>query len=264
MSQTLFIERAQGRIAYSRAGSGPLLVLLHPIGIDRRWWDDYVAAWQADFDVIAMDFRGHGESSPVTAPISLSDHASDVAALLREVQAPPAHLIGVSMGGMVAQQVAINHPELTASLILCATAGTFPDDVRPRIRTRGDTARAGAMTEVVDGTLERWFLPDSPQPDMVARCRKELLAEDWYGWSANWEAISALETLAGLAHVNVPALVVAAQSDASIPPALVERIALALPGARFVRVPDTSHFGVFETPTVFEPLFRSFLAQAAR
>ena len=259
MPHTSFLDTPSGRLAYSRTGKGQPVVLLHPIGIDRRWWDNYVAVWAADYDVIAVDFRGHGESSRVTSPITLDDHAADVAAILRAEHVASAHLAGVSMGGMVAQRVAIDYPDLVASLILCATAGTFPDEVRPRIRARGDTSRTGVMSEVVEGTLDRWFLASRPQAELVERCRLELLAEDWYGWSANWEAIAALDNLQGLAQVHVPALVVAAADDASIPPALVEKIAQALPNATFINVPGTSHFGAFETPEHFEPRFRQFL-----
>lgn len=264
MSKSIFCETPAGRIAYSRQGSGPALVLLHPIGVERGWWDEYAAIWQARYDVVAIDFRGHGASSPITAPIALSDHAADVNAVLRHAKLGAAHLLGVSMGGMVAQGVAIEAPQQVRSLILCATAGAFPDAVRPRIRARGDTQRAGAMAEVADDTLTRWFRADAPRPDLLERCKQRLLADDWYSWSASWEAIAQLDNLAALAAVQVPALVVAAGADASIPVALAQQLADALPAGHFVTVPDASHFGAFEARDAFMPVFDQFLSGMGR
>jgi 3-oxoadipate enol-lactonase len=241
-----------------------VLVLLHPIGVERGWWDEYAAIWQARYEVVAIDFRGHGASSPITAPVTLSDHAADVSAVLRHAQLGAAHVAGVSMGGMVAQCLAIEAPQQVRSLILCATAGAFPDTVRPGIRGRGDMQRAGAMAEVAENTLTRWFRADAPRPDLLERCRQRLLADDWYSWSASWEAISQLDNLAALAAVRVPALVVAAGADASIPAVLAQQLADALPAGRLVTVPDASHFGAFEERDAFMPAFDQFLSGLSR
>lgn len=238
-------------------------MLLHPIGVDRGWWDEYAREWQSSYDVIAIDMRGHGDSSPVRGPISLSEHAADVVAVLEHEQVGAAHLIGVSLGGMVAQRVAIQSPAAAASLVLCATAGGFPDAVRPRILARGDMNRAGSMSEVVDETISRWFKADSARPDLVERCRRRLLADDWFSWSANWQAISRLDNLAELAKVAAPALVVAGDADASIPPAMSKLIADAIAGATFISVPGATHFGAFEMRELFAPVFNEFLSAVA-
>ena len=264
MSHSTFCEISAGRIAYSRRGSGRPLVLLHPIGVERSWWDEYVQDWQSAYETVAIDMRGHGDSSPVTAPITLSEHAADVAAVLKQEQIADATLIGVSMGGMVAQRVAIEYPELVGGLILCATAGGFPDEVRPRIRARGDMAREGAMSEVVDDTLTRWFSHDTPRPDLVEKCRSRLLADDWYSWSANWQAISQLDNLGELGAVRQPALVVAGDADVSITPAVSQRIADALPASSFVSIPQAAHFGAFDMRDVFAHVFNAFLSSLAR
>ena len=263
MSLQRLCEVSSGkRIAYSRQGHGPVLVLLHPIGVDRTWWCDYMREWQSSYDVITVDLRGHGESSPIDAPISLSDHASDVAFVLGREGVASAHVIGVSMGGMVAQRMAIEVPYRVASLTLCATAGGFPDAIRPRILARGDVNRAGSMSEVVDDTIARWFRADSPRPDLVERCRARLLADDWYSWSANWAAISQLDNLAALHAVAVPTLVVAGEADASIAPASSKLIADAIPAAKFVSVPCAAHFGAFDMRESFAPIFDEFLSGA--
>jgi len=264
LTQPSYCEIPAGRIAYSRCGTGRPLVVLHPIGVDRSWWDEYVDSWASSYDVIAIDMRGHGESSTLKSGITLADHAADVAAVLHKERVAGAALIGVSMGGMVAQRVAIQFPELVGAMILCATAGGFPDDVRPRIRGRGDTSRQGAMPEVIDETIARWFATDTPRLDLVAKCRARLAADDWYSWSANWEAISRLDNLAELRAVPQPALVVAGDADASIPPAVSQKIADALPAGRFVTIPGAAHFGAFDMRETIAPVFDAFLTDLAQ
>jgi 3-oxoadipate enol-lactonase len=264
MSHSTLCEIPAGRIAYSRRGAGRPLVLLHPIGVDRSWWDEYVELWAASYDVVTIDLRGHGDSSAITSPVTLAEHAADVAAVLRQERLSGATLIGVSMGGMVAQRVAIQFPELAGALILCATAGGFPDEVRPRILARGDLSRQGSMSEVIDDTITRWFAADTPRPELVQKCRARLAADDWYSWSANWQAISQLDNLGELPGVPVPALVVAGDADASIPPVVSQKIADALPNHRFVVVPGASHFGAFEMREVFAKVFDDFLATLAQ
>jgi 3-oxoadipate enol-lactonase len=264
MSQPSYCEIPAGRIAYSRRGTGRPLALLHPIGVDRSWWDEYLESWTSSYDVLAIDLRGHGDSSAVTSALTLADHADDVAAVLHKEGVTGAALIGVSMGGMVAQRVAIQFPELAGAMVLCATAGGFPDEVRPRIRARGDMNRAGAMSDVIDETIARWFAVNTPRPDLVEKCRARLAADDWFSWSANWEAISRLDNLAELRDVSVPALVMAGDADLSIPPVVSQKIADALPAGRFVTIPGAAHFGAFDMREAFTPVIDSFLKTLAQ
>ncbi len=263
MQKNRSCEVRSGHIEYTRQGKGPVLVLLHPIGMDMTWWQDYVRDWQSEYDVLAIDLRGHGSSSLIDAPMTLSRHAADVTAVLNQEAIASAHVLGVSMGGMVAQCLAIDAPTKVSSVILCATAATFPDEARPRILARGDMGRAGKMSEVTEETIGRWFQADTPRPDLVEACRTRLLSDDWYSWSANWKAISELDNLVELAAVQSPTLVVASECDQSIPVAASARIADTLPNARIVSVPGAAHFGAFDKVDKFKPIFDQFLCTVA-
>ena len=257
------LQRPSGAIAFSSVGDGPLLVLLHPIGMDRSWWDTYARAWAPRFSVISVDMLGHGDSDRLQGSVhSLADHAADVLEIIRRENAGPAIIAGVSMGGMVAQYAAIQSPSEVAGLILCATAGAFSDGVRAAVRTRGDMTRDGDMQSVVEATIERWFSRQA-DVDLVDRCRARLLADDWYSWSANWAAISEVDTLAPMSELSLPTLVVAGDADASIPVAVSQKIADAVPGSGFVVMPGASHFGAFESPNEFLTAFNQFLAPLA-
>jgi 3-oxoadipate enol-lactonase len=248
---------ARGPIAYELAGDGPVLVVLHPIGVDRTWWRDYVTAWAPTRKVVAIDMLGHGASARLTAPITLAEHARHIWGLLDAEGISAASFFGVSMGGMVAQYAAIERPKSTRALVVCATAATFPDEARAAVRSRGDMSVAADMATVVTGTLQRWFSADAPA-DLVARCKATLLQDDWYSWSANWDAISRLETLDGLAAIDVPTLAISCSADASMPPAMTRCIADAARG-EFVSVEGAPHFGAFESPRPFAAAVDSFL-----
>jgi 3-oxoadipate enol-lactonase len=116
------------------------------------------------------------------------------------------------------------------------------------------------MSEVIDDTITRWFAANTPRPDLLQKCRARLAADDWYSWSANWQAISQLDNLADLPAVSAPALVVAGDADASIAPAVSQKIAEALPNSRFVVIPGAAHFGAFDMRDVFATVFDDFLS----
>ncbi len=144
-------------IAYRSVGSGIPVLLLHPVGLDSLWWQPFAARLSPGFRVIAPDLRGHGLSDPLRAEVELGELADDAAELLRLLDSPPAHVVGLSMGGMVAQYLAIRHPERVRSLALLGTACTMPDEARQSIAARGEVARQQGMSAVLDSTLERWF-----------------------------------------------------------------------------------------------------------
>jgi 3-oxoadipate enol-lactonase len=121
-------------------------------------------------------------------------------------------------------------------------------------------SRTGAMSEVADDTIRRWFDADTPRPDLVEQCRARLLSDDWYSWSANWKAISELDNLVELATIQSPVLVVAGERDLSISVADSTRIADALTHSRMVSVPGATHFGAFDRVDKFKPIFDEFLS----
>jgi 3-oxoadipate enol-lactonase len=246
------------QIGYRTSGTGEPLLLLHPIGLDSSWWSTYIELFAERFRVIAVDLPGHGTSSPLRAPITLDDMAHDVAAVLRAEKAGPAHVIGVSMGGMVAQYLALRQPRKVASLILCATAGDFADDVRPLLRERGVVARTG-MAAVIEPTLERWFPPRARDAAIGRSCARTLAAGDPESWEACWAAISELATVDRLGALDIPVLVITGSADVTTPPTAAEALARALPDARLIIVPGAWHMGVFEDPKRFVAAFADFL-----
>lgn len=247
------------QITYSVCGEGPPIVLLHAVGLDRTWWSEFITAWKSRYRLIAIDLPGHGQSSVIENKVDLRDLADDVAAVIVRENAGPAHLIGVSMGGMVAQYVALGYRQYVKSLILCSTACTFPDEARTAIGARGDIAVQKGMEAIVEETLERWLSPEGCVSEIGKLCTARLRANDARSWAACWDAISRLETLPGLAILDIPVLVVTGGADVSTPPTAARLISEAISGSEIVIIEDEHHLGAFENSAPFLREFSRFL-----
>src|SRR4030067_727764 len=106
----MYVTANRLRLHYQIEGQGPVVLFLHPVGLDLPGWESQVEALRSEFQVLRLDFRGHGESAIAYPPYTLVDFANDAHALLEELKLAPAHIIGLSLGGMVAQVLALQYP----------------------------------------------------------------------------------------------------------------------------------------------------------
>ena len=140
-------------VNYEAAGEGAPVVLIHGLAMDLTFWDHQVAPLAAHFEVIRYDARGHGASEQADPPYSLELMADDLDHFMRSIGVRAAHLVGLSMGGMIAQTYALSHPNDILSLTLASTTSEYPPEGRQTFRERADTARESGMKALVDGTL---------------------------------------------------------------------------------------------------------------
>ncbi|HTU01609.1 MAG TPA: alpha/beta fold hydrolase [Candidatus Sulfotelmatobacter sp.] len=247
------------RLYYELEGKGRTVLLLHAVGTDLTCWDAQVPALAPRFQVLRVDLRGHGRSETSPPPYTLQGFAADVHALLGQLRLAPAHVVGLSMGGMVAQVLALEHPADVSALVLADTNSTLPAEVRPAIAERGEAALRGGMASVVDMTLERWFTRGFMGSEVVARCRERLLKDDVRGWAASWRAISEVDTHPRLGEIRVPTLVLTGEADVSAPVARAQAMAAAIPGASLYIVPGAPHMAPLEQPQLFNAAVLKFL-----
>ena len=245
---------------------GPPVLLLHAVGLDLTWWDHQFGTLAQHHDVVAFDMPGHGLSGPLGAPPSFDAFTTVTAAVLAHVGAGPAHVVGISFGGMVAQTLALARPDLVRSLSLVATLCTFPGPVRAALRERARVARKDGMAAIVPLSLQRWF-PQAfrdRRPDILDRAAKTMLLQDPQFHAAMWDVIATLDLEARLPTLSCPTLVVAGSEDINAPVAAARQIAGLIPGAEMHQVPGVGHFPPFEQPEVFNALLQPFLAAQAR
>ncbi|HSB56077.1 MAG TPA: alpha/beta fold hydrolase, partial [Gemmatimonadales bacterium] len=222
-----------------------------------------VKPFASRFRVLRVDLRGHGRSDVPPPPYTLAGFADDVHALLRELRLAPAHVVGLSLGGMVAQVLALDHPDAVRSLVLADTVSTLPAEARPVMIERGEAAKRGGMAAITDATLARWFTPGFMGSDVVARCRQRLLSDPVTGWAAAWRAISELDIESRLPEIRVPTLVITGEADVASPVARAQAMAARIPGARLEIVPGAPHMAPLERPDVFNAAVLRFWRSAA-
>lgn len=247
---------------YSSRGGGELILFLHPVGTDKSLWEPVIDALQDRYRLVAVDFRGHGDSDTPSAAFTLADLAGDVAELLSVLRGgKPAVVVGCSLGGMVAQELALLGTGLVRGIVLANTVHTLPDQGRSMMRERAETARSG-MPALVEITIDRWFSEPFRQADPAAvdRIRQQLLHDDPIVHAWAWDAIAELHTAPRLGKLDMPALVVTGECDVSTPPAITEAIAAAIRGSRYRIAPGAGHMLPIEQPKLLAGWIDEFVA----
>jgi pimeloyl-ACP methyl ester carboxylesterase len=260
--ETRRVHLADADLHCEIAGSGETLLFIHGLGSCGEDWRPQVDHFRDRYLTIACDLRGHGKSSKPRGPYSIEGFASDVAALLRELRTGPAHVVGISLGGMVAFQLAVDAPELVRSLTIvnsgpAVPAATFKQRLPLYIRLV--YARVLGLHGMAKMIAKRLF----PKPGQEALQRAfiaRLAANDTHCYLASLRAIFAGWGVADrLQGIRCPVLVLAADQDYT-PVELKQAYVALLPDARLVVVPDSRHALPMEKPREFNEALTKFLA----
>lgn len=241
-------------------GAGESIVLLHPIGLDHSFWGGLPARLARVRRVLALDLRGFGASPPGSGRAPMATYAADVADAMRRHGIECADVLGLSFGGLVAQMLALEHPQTVSRLVLCGCTGGIPPEARDILRERGLAAERGGMEAIVPATIERWFTPAFVGDPVVERVRERLRSDSVAAWSDGWHAIAEFNALPRLGAVAVPTLVVAGEVDAANSAAAARALAGAIAGARLVTLAGAPHMMQLEAGEVFAATVEEFLA----
>ena len=253
----------QLHVALQGAASGVPVVLSHALGLDLTMWDGLAAALAPEHPVLRYDHRAQGASAAVAAPFTLDDLVDDAARLVREWGRGPVVFIGLSMGGMVAQGLAIRHPALVRGLVLANTTAQYPAAAQATWDARIAARQDGGMAGVVQGVVERYLHAEfrAAQPGFTASLQAQLLRADAAGYAASCQAIRHVDWLDGLAQVRCPTLVLAGARDVGATPAMGQAIAERVAAAQFELLAEASHLSSAEQPARFEAAVRGLLAR---
>lgn len=245
-------------LGYKTRGIGRTIVLLHPVGLQRDFWDPVIARLEGDYRLIAVDTIGHGESDTPAQSFGLSDCANAVAELVRAVGQGPTIAAGCSMGGMIVQAMMAETPDVLRGAVI-ANTGHRRDDLGRSVMEQRAAAAEGGMPGVLLTTLNRWFSQDvqALRPDLVLKARDLLLAADPVAHAWSWRAIRDLDYVEALAKTAIPALAVAGEHDQSTPIAAMKDLAAHMPNARYAELPN-GHLAPLENPDGFAALLRDF------
>ncbi|MEU8804196.1 alpha/beta fold hydrolase [Spirillospora sp. NPDC048819] len=236
------------------------LVLLHPLGVDHRFWNRVVEALPGHVgEVVVPDLLGHGSAPLPPQSATIDDFADAVeAGIDRHGQV---HLVGVSLGGLVAQVLAARRPDLVKRLVVADTVAVYPDAMRAMWRDRAATVRREGIEAFVEPTEALWFSQAfrRDEADAVARVRRVLLDGDPEGYARTCEALADADTTDAVRSVAAPVLVACGEDDA--PPFLqaTQWFSTALPAVTVAWLPG-GHATAYEHPKSFADAVADFLS----
>ena len=253
------------RIAVEHVGAGPLAVFLHGIGGNRTNWRDQLPVFGRDFHAVAWDARGYGDSDDYEGALDFGDFAHDLRRVLDHFEAPRAHLIGLSMGGMIALDFAERHGDRVASLTLCDSLPGFThlsdDQRREFIRLRQEPLLAGKEPRDMAPAVAHSLLGKNPRAGSYERLVESMSALHKQSYlktiagSANYARTFDLERIA------VPTHVVVGDEDTLTPPATSREMARRIPGARLTIIEGAGHLSNIEQPEAFNRAVLAFLIE---
>ena len=237
----------------------PVIVFSNSLGTDFRIWDEVAAKLAQNYRIIRYDKRGHGLSEATPAPYTMVDHVDDLAALLNHLKVEHAVIVGLSVGGMIAQGLAALHPDLVSALVLCDTAHKIGTD--EMWNQRIDAINAGGIPALADGIMERWFTPSfrSPENAAYAGYLAMLNRTTVEGYTGTCAALRDADLTESTRALTIPALCMVGAQDGSTPPDLVKSLAGLITSSRFEIVEDAGHLPCIEQPEKTAALIQGFL-----
>lgn len=237
----------------------PVLLMLHSLGTDHGVWDPQAEVLSQYFRVLRPDLRGHGRSSATPGPYSIEGLALDILSAMHRLGVRRAHVVGLSIGGMVAQALAAAAPDVVASLVLSDTATSIPPASLWRDRAR--TVRLSGMTAIVDAVLARWVTPAFLDAPETQRLRSMLLNTAPEGYAAAAEAIADADLSTKIQGLRISALILVGDQDTATPISSAKQLADSIPGAEFRLIKNASHIPTFERSQDVTKLIQTFLCE---
>jgi 3-oxoadipate enol-lactonase len=243
--------------------SGPVITMSNSLASNLSMWEPQMPVLTSRYRVLRYDTRGHGGTDATAGPYSLEELSEDVRALLQALGITRTHFIGLSMGGMIGQIMALKYPQMLQSLVLCDTMSRVPTEAKPMWDDRIHTAETGGMEALVEPTLARWFTEPfrqqgSPVLDQV---RTMIRTTPPRGYAGCCHAIAALNLTDHLRAITLPTLIIVGEDDPATPVAASHVIHQQIRGSELVILKSAAHLSNLEQPQAFNQALTAFLSK---
>lgn len=255
-------SQPQTHVVLQGPESGTPVVLCHALGLDLSMWSGVAGRLAArGHPVLRYDLQGHGGSELAGRP-DINDLVQDAARVVQEWNRGPVVFVGLSLGGMVAQGLAIRHPKLVRALVLSNTVASYPREASEGFLARAAQVRAGGMAAVADAAMQRYLSPEfqSRDPAATRQLRELLLRCPPATYAACCEALAGVNWHDGLASIQVPTWVVSGASDLAAPTALQQALAQGIGLARHT-ILESGHLPTLEASEAFSAGLEAFLSE---
>jgi 3-oxoadipate enol-lactonase len=251
------------RYASDEAGAEePLpITFLHGVGGNLNVWDDVLSALPNTYETLRYDLRGHGFSSKPAGPYQLNDFVNDHILMLNRNNIEKTHLVGFSLGGLVAQSVALKHSGRVGKLILISTVAGRSEEEKAAVRRRLDVLKSEGAGAHLAAASDRWFTPEfsKAHPEVLESRRRISLANDPEAYVAAYEVLASTDLVEDLPNISHETLVITGECDPGSTPRMARRIAESIPGAEVVVIPRMRHSILLEKPDEVAELIQGFI-----
>ncbi|HUL38206.1 MAG TPA: 3-oxoadipate enol-lactonase [Thermodesulfobacteriota bacterium] len=251
------------QINYELSGKkgAPVVVLSHSLSASLLMWNPQMDVLNPHFQVLRYDIRGQGSSDAPSGAYTLELLANDVIGLLDALSINQVHFVGLSVGGMIGQALALNHAHRLRSLALCDTASIIPQEAQAIWEERIKKVLSKGMEALLDETMERWFTPaflkqGSPMLEII---RKQILATSMQGYLGCAEAIRRLNYLDRLSAIKIPTLIMVGEDDPGTPVSASKAIHERISNSKLVILPSARHLSNVEQSEAFNANLVEFL-----
>ena len=241
--------------------NAPVVTMSHSLATDLTMWDPTVAVLKDRYRVLRYETRGHGQTEAPKGAYTLDQLATDALALLRALDISKTHWVGLSMGGMIGQTLALKAPEVFASLALCDTSSRIPAEAKPQWQDRIKTAEANGMEPLVEPTLARWFTEPfrKSRKDVVDRVADMIRKTPVAGYVGCCQAISTLDLTDRIGAIKVPTIAIVGEDDPGTPVAAHKVIHEKIAGSKLEILKSAAHLSNMEQPEAFNRALTGFL-----
>lgn len=236
---------------------GAPVVFAHALGLDLTLWDQIIPLLPPGLRLIRYDLRGHGASDVPPPPYAMGALVRDVEALLDQIGVKDAVFVGLSVGGLVAQGLAVKRLDLVRGLVLSNTAAKIGTQALWDDRVRA--VQAGGVAAIADAVIARWFGKAARDGDTGRLWRERLLACPADGYAGVAAAIGGTDFMTPTSGLRLPTLCIAGADDGSTPPDLVRELAELIPGSRFQLIRRAGHLPPVDQPHAFAEALTGFL-----
>lgn len=239
----------------------PIVVLSHSLACNLTMWEPQLKPLEENFRVLRFDTRGHGLSDAPEGDYSFELLGQDAIGLLDALGIEKVHWVGLSLGGMIGQCLALNYSHRLLSLVLCDTGSVMPEEAQPIWQERIDEARSGGMEARLPSTLEDWFTPDylKENPPGLIPIREQFLSTTVKGYIGCIQAIRGLNYIDRLKEINLPTLIIVGREDFGTPVEASEAMHERIQGSQLVIIPDAAHLSTVAQPEAVNQALLDFL-----
>ncbi|SAL83545.1 alpha/beta hydrolase [Caballeronia arvi] len=238
------------------------LVCIHGVGSYLEAWDDVVSRLADDFRVLTFDLRGHGTSSRVRGRYEIDDFVGDALALADHVGFDRFHLAGFSLGGLIAQRMALSHSGRLRRLALLATVSGRTRDERERVLARLAALRSGERGSHYDASLSRWLTEDFQvrNPERIAYLRQRNAENDPDCYTSAYRVLAETDFGGFIDQIRMPTLIVTGEDDQGSNPRMAQFMNECITGSQLEILPGLRHSILTEAPERVASLLQAFLA----